>query len=211
MKMKLIFLGPPGSGKGTQAKILSKEINIPQISTGDLFRENIKNQTELGIKAKEIMDKGYLVPDEITNAMARERLEKDDCKNGYILDGYPRTIPQAEFLDSVQIIDKVINFELSEEEVVKRISGRRTCSKCGEMFHLIFKKPQKENICDVCGSDLIQRPDDQPESVLKRLEVYKKQTEPLIEYFTKQDKIINISAFPEIDVIAKNVLEVLRK
>lgn len=211
INVKLILLGPPGSGKGTQAKILSKKINIPQVSTGDLFRENIKNKTELGIKAKEVMDKGYLVPDAVTNAMAKERLERNDCKKGYILDGYPRTVPQAEFLDSIQKIDKVINFELSEEEVIKRISGRRTCSKCGEMFHIIFKKPQKENICDVCNSDLIQRPDDQPESVIKRLEVYKKQTEPLIEYFTSQGKIININAFPEIDKIAKKVIKVLDK
>ena len=211
INVKLILLGPPGSGKGTQAKILSKKINIPQVSTGDLFRENIKNKTELGIKAKEVMDKGYLVPDAVTNAMAKERLERNDCYKGYILDGYPRTVPQAEFLDSIQKIDKVINFELSEEEVIKRISGRRTCSKCGEMFHIIFKKPQKENICDVCNSDLIQRPDDQPESVIKRLEVYKKQTEPLIEYFTSQGKIININAFPEIDKIAKKVIKVLDK
>ena len=207
--MKLIFLGPPGAGKGTQAKILSKKINIPQISTGDLFRENLKNKTELGIKAKEFMDKGLLVPDEVTNAMAKNRLEKDDCQQGYILDGYPRTVPQAEFLDSVQEIDKVINFKLNEEEVIKRISGRRTCSKCGEMFHLMYKKPQKENICDVCSGELTQRIDDKPEAVKKRLEVYKKQTEPLIEYFTNQGKILNINAFPKIEEIAEKVIEVL--
>ncbi len=205
--MKLIFLGPPGAGKGTQAKILSKKMNIPQVSTGDLFRENLKNETELGIEAKKYMDKGLLVPDKVTNAMAKKRLERDDCKEGYILDGYPRTIPQAEFLDSVQDIDKVVNFELTEEEVVKRISGRRTCMSCGEMYHLMFKKPQKENTCDKCGSELTQRADDKPEAVKKRLEVYRKLTEPLIKYYTMQNKIINISAMPGIEEIAQEVEE----
>ncbi|MBT3720451.1 adenylate kinase [archaeon] len=207
--MKLIFLGPPGSGKGTQAKILSNNVNIPQISTGDLFRENIKNKTELGIKAQSFMDQGYLVPDEVTNGMAKERLERNDCESGYILDGYPRTIPQAKFLDTVQNIDKVVNFELNEEEVVKRISGRRTCKTCGEMFHLMFKKPQKEGICDKCSNGLIQRPDDAPESVKVRLEVYKKQTEPLIEFYKDQGKILNVSALSSIDEIASKVKEVL--
>jgi len=207
--MKLIFLGPPGSGKGTQAKILSNNVNIPQISTGDLFRENIKNKTELGIKAQSFMDQGYLVPDEVTNGMAKERLERNDCESGYILDGYPRTIPQAKFLDTVQNIDKVVNFELNEEEVVKRISGRRTCKTCGEMFHLMFKKPQKEGICDKCSNGLIQRPDDAPESVKVRLEVYKKQTEPLIEFYKDQGKILNVSALSSIDEIDSKVKEVL--
>ena len=207
--MKVIFLGPPGSGKGTQAKILSNNVNIPQISTGDLFRENIKNKTELGIKAQSFMDQGYLVPDEVTNGMAKERLERNDCESGYILDGYPRTIPQAKFLDTVQNIDKVVNFELNEEEVVKRISGRRTCKTCGEMFHLMFKKPQKEGICDKCSNGLIQRPDDAPESVKVRLEVYKKQTEPLIEFYKDQGKILNVSALSSIDEIASKVKEVL--
>lgn len=209
--MKLVLLGPPGSGKGTQAKILAKKINVPQVSTGDLFRENLKNETELGLKAKSFMEQGLLVSDEVTNGMAKERLERDDCKEGYILDGYPRTIDQAKFLDSVQEIDKVINFELSEEEVVKRISGRRTCKKCGSMFHLIFKKPKQDNICDNCGSELMQRTDDLPEAVKVRLEVYKKQTEPLIDYYTKQGKILNVSALPSIEEVSEKVLEVLGK
>ncbi len=200
--MKLIFLGPPGSGKGTQAKILSEKIGIPQISTGDIFRTNIKNKTELGIKAQEYNDKGILVPDEITNNMVKERLEKEDCSKGYILDGYPRTINQAEFLDNIQVIGKVINFELSEEEVVKRISGRRTCLNCGAMYHIMFKKPQKENVCDKCSNEIIQREDDKPEAVIKRLEEYHKKTEPLINYYTVKKLIINVDASPSIEEVS---------
>ena len=207
--MRLIFLGPPGSGKGTQAKILSKKIKIPQISTGDLFRENLKNQTELGIKAQKIMEEGLLVPDEVTNEMVEVRLKQKDCKKGYILDGYPRTLPQAEFFDSIQKVDMVINFELEEVEVIKRISGRRTCKKCGAMFHLMFKKPKKENICDNCKGELIQRSDEQPETIKKRLEVYKEQTEPLIEYYTKQGNIINVNAYPSIEEISEKVDEII--
>jgi len=203
--MKLVFLGPPGAGKGTQAKIVSERQKIPHISTGDIFRENMKKQTELGKKAAEYSNKGLLVPDDLTNKMVENRLNGNDCKRGFILDGYPRTIPQAEFLDSIMKIDKVINFELSDEEVVKRISGRRTCSKCGTAYHLLYMKPKKSGNCDKCNSPLVQREDEKPEVVKKRLEVYKKQTSPLIDYYKKKKLLVNISAFSTIEEITKKV------
>ncbi len=194
--MRLIFLGPPGSGKGTQAELLADKLDIPHISTGDIFRDNIKKETDLGKKAKEYIDKGQLVPDHVTNYMVKGRLEKLD---GYILDGYPRTIPQAKFLDCIQDIDKVVEFELSDKEVIKRISGRRTCKKCGAMYHIVWNPPKKKGVCDECGSALIQRSDDKPETIKKRLEVYKKQTAPLIDYYS--DKLIKIDASPSIEKI----------
>ncbi len=207
--MKLIFLGPPGSGKGTQAKILAEKLKIPHISTGDIFRVNIKNQTVLGRKASEFMNQGLLVPDEITNAMVKNRLNDKDTKEGFILDGYPRTIPQAEFLDNIIKIDKVINFELDDNEVVKRISGRRTCKNCGSAFHIIFLKPKKENICDKCNNDLAQRDDEKPDVVKKRLDVYKKQTEPLIDYYKKKKVLVDVSAYPSIEDIGKEVEKII--
>lgn len=210
MKMKLIFLGPPGSGKGTQAKVLAQKLNLPQISTGDIFRYNIKNHTELGIKAREFNDKGLLVPDNITNEMVKERIQKDYCVNGYILDGYPRTINQAEFLAKFQDINKVINLELSEEEVINRISGRRTCLNCGEMYHIMYKSPNSDNKCK-CGNEIIQRDDDKPEAVKIRLQVYKKQTEPLIEFYTNKGIILNIDASPGIEEISEKIFETLSK
>ena len=165
--VKLVFLGPPGAGKGTQAKIISEKLKIPHISTGDIFRENIKNQTLLGRKASEFMNKGMLVPDEVTNEMVKDRLGKPDTKNGFILDGYPRTIHQAEFLETVAKIDKVINFELKEKEIIKRISGRRTCKNCATIYNINYMKPKKEGTCDKCSGDLISREDEQPEVVNK--------------------------------------------
>jgi adenylate kinase len=202
---RLVFLGPPGSGKGTQAKILSEKLKIPHISTGDIFRANIKGEIDLGKKASEYMNKGLLVPDEVTNAMVAKRLKEEDCKKGFILDGYPRTIPQADFLDSISKIDKVINFELGDDEIIKRISGRRTCKNCGVAYHIVFLKPKKKGICDKCNSELIQRDDEKPEVVKKRLEVYKKQTEPLIGYYQKKKILVDIDAFPRIEEISKEV------
>jgi adenylate kinase len=203
--MKLVFLGPPGAGKGTQAKILSKKLNIPHISTGDIFRENMKKQTELGKKAAEYTSKGLLVPDEITNAMVGQRLKQKDCERGFILDGYPRTIPQAKFLDSIQTIEKVINFGLSDDEIVKRISERRTCKYCDTVYHLTYKRPKQKGICDKCSGQLVQRDDEKPRVVKKRLEVYKKQTEPLIDYYKNKGMLINVDATPSIEKVHKKV------
>ena len=203
--MKFVFLGPPGAGKGTQAKILSKKINIPAISTGDIFRENIKDQTELGKKAVEYTIKGLLVPDQVTNGMVEQRLMKLDCANGFILDGYPRTINQAKFLDNIETIDKVINFVLTDKEVIRRISGRRTCKNCGAIYHIDFLKSKKKGVCDKCNIKLTQRKDDKPMAVKKRLQVYKKQTEPLIEYYNKKGILINIDSNPTIKEIGHKV------
>jgi len=207
--MKLVLLGPPGAGKGTQASIISRKFNIPHISTGDLFRENIRDKTELGKKVVEYSSKGLLVPDNITNEMVAQRLMKMDCANGFILDGYPRTIAQAKFLDKIQTIDKVINFQLTDQEVVRRISGRRTCPNCGAVYHIIYKKPKKKNICDKCSSELVQRDDEKPKVVKKRLEVYKKETTPLIEYYTKKGILENISAKPSIKDVTKYLIKLL--
>ena len=208
--MKFVFLGPPGAGKGTQAKILAKKLNIPAISTGDIFRDNIKDQSELGKKAVEYTSKGLLVPDHVTNAMAEQRLMKLDCANGFILDGYPRTINQAKFLDEIETIDKVINFVLTDDEVIRRISGRRTCKNCAAIYHIDFLKPKKKAVCDKCLTKLTQREDDKPKAVKKRLQVYKKQTEPLIEYYTKKGILVNIDSSPTIKEISKKVEKTLQ-
>lgn len=209
--MKLIFLGPPGAGKGTQAELLAQRLNIPHISTGDIFRENIKNDTGLGKKAAEYSSKGLLVPDEVTNAMVKKRLEKKDCSSGYILDGYPRTINQAKFLSTIQVIDNVINFVLSDNEIIKRITGRRTCVNCGAIYHLIYKKPQKDEICDMCSSVLVQREDEKPKVVKKRLEVYKNQTEPLVNYYSAKKILINIDASQSIEEVSSKVQKNIKK
>ena len=208
--MKLIFLGPPGAGKGTQAKMISTELNIPHISTGDIFRENLKNDTALGQEAANYMNKGLLVPDEVTNNMVKDRLSRNDCQMGYILDGYPRTINQAQFLDNLENIDKVINFQLGNDEVIKRISGRRTCPNCKKMYHILFNPPITKDVCE-CGSNLIQREDDKEEAVAVRLDVYNKQTAPLIEYYTAKGSIINIDARPKIDEIYNTTIKFLKE
>ena len=185
--MKLILLGAPGAGKGTQAEVICKHLGIPAISTGNILREALKSGTEMGLKAKAFMDAGQLVPDEIVIGIIKDRLAEEDCKNGFILDGFPRTIPQAEALDaSGVVIDRVIDIEVPDEKIVTRMSGRRVCEKCGATYHLLYKKPKAEGVCDICGGTLIQRKDDHPDTVKARLEVYHKETEPLIAHYQKQ-------------------------
>ena len=189
--MKIIMLGAPGAGKGTQAKMIADKYGVPHISTGDIFRANIKNGTELGMEAKKYMDQGLLVPDELTVRILLDRVAQDDCKNGYVLVGCPRTIPQAEVLDSELTklgdhIDYAINVDVPDENIVKRMSGRRACLTCGATYHIEHVPPKKEGICDVCGSELVLRDDDKPETVKNRLNVYHEQTQPLIDFYTEK-------------------------
>ena len=189
--MKIIMLGAPGAGKGTQAKMIADKYGVPHISTGDIFRANIKNGTELGMEAKKYMDQGLLVPDELTVRILLDRVAQDDCKNGYVLDGFPRTIPQAEVLDSELTklgdhIDYAINVDVPDENIVKRMSGRRACLTCGATYHIEHVPPKKEGICDVCGSELVLRDDDKPETVKNRLNGYHEQTQPLIDFYTEK-------------------------
>ena len=182
--MNLIFLGAPGAGKGTQAEVISKKLNIPTISTGNIIREALKNGTEMGLKAKAYIEAGKLVPDSVVIGIIQERLAKDDCAGGFILDGFPRTIPQAEALDDMGVkIDKVVEIQVDDETIIGRMSGRRVCSKCGASYHIANKPPKAEGICDSCGGELVQRKDDAPETVLDRLEVYHTQTEPLKDFY----------------------------
>ena len=189
--MKLIFLGAPGAGKGTQAEKVSEYLQIPTISTGNIIREALKNGTEMGKKAKSYMDSGALVPDDVVIGIIQERLAQPDCENGFILDGFPRTIPQAEALDRMGIhIDRIIDIEVPDETIAQRVSGRRVCAACGSSYHLDFKKPQVDGVCDRCNGALVQRKDDQPETVKERLAVYHEQTEPLKEYYAKSGKLV---------------------
>ena len=191
--MRLILLGPPGAGKGTQAEVLVEKLNIPQISTGDILRAAVKAGTPVGLKAKAIMDAGDLVPDDVIIGVVQERLAADDCKNGYIFDGMPRTIAQAEALDENGIvIDMVLSIEVPDDIIIKRLGGRRTCPECGMIYHIETKKPAKEGICDVCGVSLIIRKDDEAETIKNRLETYHKETEPLINYYRKQGKLKDV-------------------
>lgn len=188
--MKLILLGAPGAGKGTQAEKICEELNIPAISTGNILRAAVKDGTEMGLKAKSYMDAGQLVPDEVVIGIIKDRLNDDDCKNGFILDGFPRTIPQAQaLLDSGVDIDKVIDIEVPDEAITKRMSGRRVCSKCANSYHIEYKKPKVEGICDACGGELIQRKDDAPQTVLDRLVEYHKMTEPLKGFYENLGKL----------------------
>ncbi len=214
--MKIIMLGAPGAGKGTQAKKIAAKYVIPHISTGDIFRANIKNGTELGNKAKTYMDQGLLVPDELVVDLVVDRVEQEDCKNGYVLDGFPRTIPQAEALDSAlmnmnQKIDYAINIEVPDQNIVDRMSGRRACLSCGATYHIINIPTKLEGICDVCGGNTVLRDDDKPETVIKRLRVYHEQTQPLIEYYTNKGVLVEVDGtmemtdvFSAIDKILKN-------
>ena len=190
--MNLVFLGPPGAGKGTIAKVAKEALGVPHISTGDLFRAHIKNETELGKRVKEILASGGLVPDEITIKMVENRLSESDCEKGYILDGFPRTIPQAEALSKMSNVEGVINFVLSEEEIIKRLSGRRMCPSTGRTYHILFNPPKVEGLDDETGEPLIQRDDDKPEAIRHRLELYNEATAPLIDYYKAKDVVLDL-------------------
>ena len=192
--MNFIFLGPPGAGKGTLAAQVAEEYKIPQISTGDIFRENIKNETELGKKVKAIMDAGGLVGDDVVLEIVEDRLKKDDCKNGFILDGFPRTIPQAEAFEKLGIEVKVVNFEVNNDLIIARLSNRRVCKNCKQNYNVKFMPPKVEGVCDKCGGELFTREDDKLESITHRLEVYRKETEPLIDFYRNLNKMTDIDS-----------------
>ena len=212
--MKIIMLGAPGAGKGTQAKMIADKYGVPHVSTGDIFRANIKNGTELGMEAKRYMDQGLLVPDELTVKILLDRVSQPDCKNGYVLDGFPRTIPQAEVLDKAlaelgESIDYAIDVDVPDENIVKRMSGRRACVSCGATYHVVHVPPKKEGICDRCGSELILRDDDKPETVKNRLDVYHKQTQPLIDFYTKKGVLKTVDGTVDMQDVFKAIVAIL--
>jgi len=212
--MRIVMLGPPGAGKGTYASRLTVKLGIPHISTGDMVREEIKKQTELGKKIKEYSDRGALVPDEIIIRLLAERLRKPNCAKGFILDGFPRTINQAEALEKIAKIDLAINLNVPDEIIITRLSNRLICSKCGAIYNLLTLKPKKEGICDKCGGNLYQREDDKPEVIKERLNVYRRQTAPLIEYYSKKGLLRNVSCndlMTPPEVIVEKIIEVIRK
>jgi adenylate kinase len=213
--MKIIMLGAPGAGKGTQAKMIAEKYGIPHISTGDIFRANIKNGTELGKEAKTYMDQGLLVPDELTVKILLDRVAQEDCKNGYVLDGFPRTIPQAEVLDKAlselgDKIDYAIDVDVPDENIVKRMGGRRACLSCGATYHIEHVPPKKEGICDNCGSKLVLRDDDKPETVKNRLNVYHEQTQPLIEFYTKKGVLKTVDGTVDMQDVFKAIVSILK-
>ncbi len=209
--MNLILLGAPGAGKGTQAEILCERLQIPTISTGNMIREALKSGTEMGLKAKAFIEAGQLVPDEVVIGIVDERLRQEDCKNGFILDGFPRTIPQAEALDRMGItIDRVVDINVPDEVITRRVSGRRVCLDCGNTYHIETKKPQVENVCDRCGSTLVQRKDDEPATVQERLKVYHDQTEPLRDYYAAAGKLLVMDGQQGIQEIAEQTLAALK-
>ena len=212
--MKIIMLGAPGAGKGTQAKMIADKYMIPHISTGDIFRANIKNGTELGNKAKSYMDKGLLVPDELVVDLVIDRFKEDDCKNGYVLDGFPRTIPQAEALDEAltaigEKVDFAINVEVPDENIISRMGGRRACVGCGSTYHIVHNPPKTEGICDRCGKELILRDDDKPETVVKRLAVYHEQTQPLINYYSGKGVLKEVDGTIDMMEVFNQIVDIL--
>lgn len=212
--MKIIMLGAPGAGKGTQAKKIAEKYGIPHISTGDIFRANIKNGTELGKKAKTYMDQGLLVPDELTCDLVVDRTSQEDCKNGYVLDGFPRTIPQAEALTAAlnkrgESMDYAINVDVPDENIVNRMGGRRACLGCGATYHIVFNAPKTEGVCDACGEKLVLRDDDKPETVQKRLDVYHDQTQPLINYYSKAGILKDVDGTLPMDQVFGAIVAVL--
>ncbi len=212
--MKIIMLGAPGAGKGTQAKMIADKYGIPHISTGDIFRANIKEQTELGLEAKKYMDQGALVPDELTVKILLDRVAKEDCNAGYVLDGFPRTIPQAEVLDKAvaelgDTIDYAVNVEVPDENIIRRMSGRRACLACGATYHVEHVPPKKEGICDRCGKELVLRDDDKPETVKKRLQVYHEQTQPLIEYYNKKSILKEVDGTKDMNAVFADIVAIL--
>ena len=211
--MKIIMLGAPGAGKGTQAKRIAEKYGIPHISTGDIFRANIKEGTELGMKAKEFMDQGLLVPDEVTIGMLLDRIKKEDCVNGYVLDGFPRTIPHAESLTKAleemgQKIDYAVDVDVPDENIVSRMSGRRACITCGATYHVQFAPPKAEGICDKCGAELVLRDDDKPETVQKRLTVYHEQTQPLIDYYRRAGVLVSVDGTQSMDQVFESIVKI---
>ncbi|MCI8738405.1 MAG: adenylate kinase [Lachnospiraceae bacterium] len=212
--MKIIMLGAPGAGKGTQAHMIAEKYHLPHVSTGDIFRANIKNGTELGKEAKGYMDRGELVPDELTVRILLDRVAQEDCKNGYILDGFPRNIPQAEVLEKEleklgEKIDAAIDMEVPDESIIRRMSGRRACSSCGATYHIVNVPPKKEGICDVCGEALILRDDDKEETVQKRLDVYHEQTQPLIEFYTKKGILKTVDGTQDMMSVFQTITKIL--
>lgn len=212
--MKVIMLGAPGAGKGTQAKKIADKYQIPHISTGDIFRANIKAGTELGMKAKSFMDQGQLVPDEVTIGMLLDRISQDDSKNGYVLDGFPRTIPQAESLTAAlkergEKIDYAVNVDVPDDNIINRMSGRRACVGCGATYHVVYNAPKSEDICDTCGEKLILRDDDKPETVKNRLLVYHDQTQPLIDYYKKEGVLVEVDGTQNLEKVFQDIVAVL--
>lgn len=212
--MRVVMLGAPGAGKGTQAKKIADKYGIPHISTGDIFRMNIKNGTELGMEAKKYMDQGLLVPDELVVRILLDRVAQPDCKNGYVLDGFPRTIPQAEVLDAEleklgEKIDYAIDVNVPDENIINRMSGRRACVSCGATYHITYAPTEKEGVCDKCGSELILRDDDKPETVQKRLGVYHQQTQPLIEYYTAKNILKSVDGTKDMEDVFQSIVSIL--
>ena len=212
--MKLIMLGAPGAGKGTQAKKIAEKYGIPHISTGDIFRANIANGTELGNKAKSYMEKGMLVPDELTCDLVVDRIAQDDCTNGYVLDGFPRTIPQAHALKNAltkmgEAIDYAIDVEVPDENIVNRMGGRRACLACGCTYHVVYNAPKTEDVCDVCGAKLVLRDDDKPETVSIRLQVYHEQTQPLIDFYKNEGVLVTVDGTQDLEVVFQDITKIL--
>lgn len=212
--MKIIMLGAPGAGKGTQAERIAEKYQIPHISTGDIFRANLKAGTELGMKAKAYMDQGLLVPDSLTVDLLMDRIAKEDCKNGYVLDGFPRTIPQAESLKEAldkkgEKMDYAIDVEVPDKNIIARMSGRRACTSCGSTYHIVYAAPKKEGICDKCGAALVLRDDDKPETVKKRLDVYHEQTQPLIDYYKAENILAAVDGTKDMEQVFADIIDIL--